>query len=433
MKKKIINLFFTKDALWTNIIKIFSSSVLSSLITMGLSPLVSRIYTTGAFGVYAIIFATASILSELVTLKYERAILLPEKNEDAISVFWLSTILALLFSSGLYIPIYFFEETILNFHNVEKSLLIYFLPIISFVLASNVCIVNLIIKLKYYNLMTSNRIYISLILNGMIIIFGYLKFEDLGLIISYTLSNLFSSIILLIGIYKKHDLFTLKYNEIKFWAKRYLNFPKFYIPSVAVESSAFNLPNFVFMRIIGASFLGNYNMSNRIINTPMGLIGNAIRTVFNQTIAEAYVTKKTHIKVFIDNFYRLFLIAIIPVTIIFIWGPQLFSLIFGDNWYDAGMIARYLAPVFLFRFVSSPLSAVLTIYEKLNYDLFIQISTTIALSLSFYILWKLEYNTYSLYLIVYNIIYCSKYTIEFFFSLKLITDFEKNLIEINKK
>jgi O-antigen/teichoic acid export membrane protein len=169
-------------------------------------------------------------------------------------------------------------------------------------------------------------------------------------------------------------------------------------------------------------------MSNRIVNTPLGLIGNAIRTVFSQTIAEAYASKITHIKIFKDNFYRLFFIAIIPVTIIFLWGPQLFSLIFGDNWYDAGMIAKYLAPVFLFRFVSSPLSAVLTIYEKLNYDLFIQISTIIALSLSFYILWKLDYNTYPLYLIAYNIIYCSKYTIELFFSYKLITDFEKNLL-----
>jgi O-antigen/teichoic acid export membrane protein len=428
MKNRIVNLFFTKDALWTNIIKIFSSSVLTSLITIGLSPLVGRIYTTGAFGLYAIIFATASILSELVTLKYERAIILPEKNEDAISVFWLSIILALLFSSCLYIPIYFFEERILIFHNVEKSLLIYLLPIISFVLASNVSVLNLIIKLKYYNLTTSNRIYVSVLLNGMIILLGYLKFEELGLIISYTLSNLFSSILLIIGIYKKHDLFTVKYDEIKYWAKRYLNFPKFYIPSVAVESSAFNIPNFVFMRIIGASFLGNYNMSNRIVNTPLSLIGNAIRTVFNQAIAEAYATKKTHIKIFKENFYRLFFIAIIPVATIFIWGPQLFSFIFGDNWYDAGMIARYLAPVFLFRFVTSPLSAVLTIYEKLNIDLYIQLFTIITLSLSFYLLWKAECNTYPAFLIAYNIIYCIKYIIEFYISHKLIANFEKGIL-----
>lgn len=427
MKKKIVNLFFTKDALWTNIIKIFSSSLLTSIITIGLSPLVSRIYSTGSFGVYAIIFATASILSELVTLKYERAILLPEKNEDAISVFWLCTLLAIILSSLLYIPVYFFEETILNFHNVQNPQLIYLLPIISFVLASNVCIVNLIIKLKYYNLMTSNRIYISILLNGMIILLGYLKFKELGLIISYTLSNLFSSILLLIGIYKKHDLFNIKYYEIKYWAKRYLNFPKFYIPSVAVESSSSNLPNFVFMRIIGASFLGNYNMSNRIVNTPMGLIGNAIRTVFNQAIAEAYAAKKTHMKIFKDNFYRLFFIAIIPVSIIFIWGPQLFSIILGSQWYEAGMIARYLAPVFLFRFVSSPLSAVLTIYEKLNYDLFIQIFTLSSITLSYLVLWKLGYNTYPSYLIVYNIIYCIKYALEFFISYNLIKKNEKLL------
>ena len=427
MKRKIVSLFLTKDLLWSNIIKIFSSSVLTSLITIGLSPLVSRIYSTSAFGVFAIIFATASILSELVSLKYERAILLPEKNEDAISVFWLSALLSFLISIALFLPIFFFENEILQFHNVKRPLVIYLLPIISFVLASNVCIVNLIIKLKYYNLMTTNRIYISILLNGLIIFLGYLKFEEFGLIISYTLSNLFSSVLLIIGIYKKHQIFTFKLNQLKYWAKRYLNFPKFYIPSVAVESSAFNLPNFVFMRIIGASFLGNYNMSNRIVNTPMSLIGNAIRTVFNQAIAEAYAAKKTHIKIFKDNFYRLFFIAIFPISIIFIWGPQLFSIILGSQWYEAGMIARYLAPVFLFRFVSSPLSAVLTIYEKLNYDLYIQIFTLSSITLSYLILWKLGYNTYPLYLIVYNVIYCIKYTLEFFISYNLIKKNEKLL------
>jgi O-antigen/teichoic acid export membrane protein len=305
MKEKLINLFFSKDALWTNIIKIFSSSMITTLITIGLSPIISRLYSTSAFGVFAIIFATATVLSEVVTLKYERAILLPEKDNDSITVFWLSILMSSFLCVLLYIPLVVFQKEIVAFHNVDDSLLVYLLPIIAFILASNVSIVNLAVRLKYYNHIASNRIYISIFLNSSLLYLGYLKFEGLGLIISYMFSNLLSSIMLFVFICKDYSLFNLDIKDLKKWFKRYINFPKFYLPSVAVESMGSNIPNFFFMKVIGASFLGNYNMSNRIVSMPLSMVGNAIRTVFNQSVAEAYALNQPHMKLFKDNFIRL--------------------------------------------------------------------------------------------------------------------------------
>jgi O-antigen/teichoic acid export membrane protein len=425
MKVKLINLFFSKDALWTNIIKIFSSSMITTLITIGLSPIISRLYSTTAFGIFAIIFATATVLSELVTLKYERAILLPEKDIDSITVFWLSILLSIILSVLLFVPLIVFQKEIIAFHNVDNPLLIFLLPFIAFILASNVAIVNLAVRLKYYNLITSNRIYISIFLNLSLLLLGYLKFEGLGLIISYMFSNLLSSLLLFVYICKDYRLFRLDFNDLNKWFIRYINFPKFYLPSVAVESMGSNIPNFFFMKIIGASFLGNYNMSNRIVSMPLSMIGNAIRTVFNQSVAEAYALKQPHMKLFKDNFLRLAFIGIIPMILIILFGPILFAFVFGNEWYDAGMIARFLAPVFFLRLISSPLSSVLTIYEKLNWDLYIQFSTISILALTYFILYKLGIGNYPIYLVTYNIIYCAKYILEFTLSYKLIKNFEK--------
>jgi O-antigen/teichoic acid export membrane protein len=428
MKNRIFNLFFTKDDLWTSIIKIFSSSVLTSLITIGLSPLVSRIYSTSAFGIYAIIFATASILSEIITLKYERAILLPEKSKDSIYVFWISVFLAALISCVLYIPIFIFQDHINRFHQLNDSGLIWSLPIISFVLATNVCVTNLAIKLMLFNAMASNRIYISILLNLMILALGYFKFQELGLIISYTLSSLFSSLLLVFIISKKENLYNYNWIEFRYWFKRYINFPKFYLPSVAVESTSINVPNFFFMNVLGSSFLGNFNMSNRIVNTPLSLIGNSIRTVFNQAVAQAYSENKPHMNIFKSNFYRLVLLSILPVGIIFIFGPAIFSFVFGNEWHEAGIIARYLSPVFFFRFITSPLSSVLTVYEKINYDFYIQIFSLTSLTILFYVLWKMDIKNFELYLIVYNIVYCIKYSFEFILSYYCIKNFEKKIL-----
>jgi O-antigen/teichoic acid export membrane protein len=427
MKKKLINLFITRDALWTNIVKIFSSSIITTLITIGLSPVVSRLYSTTAFGIFAIVFATATVLSELVTLKYERAILLPEKDIDSFTVFWLSIFFSIFFSLFLYIPLFIFQKEIVGFHNLGDPILIFLLPFIAFILASNVAIVNLAVRLKYYNLITSNRIYISIFLNTSLLVLGYLKFEGLGLIICYTGSNILSSILLFVFICKDYKLFKIEYYDFKKWFHRYINFPRFYLPSVAVESVGSNIPNYFFMEVFGASFLGNYSMSNRIVSMPLSMIGNAIRTVFNQSVAEAYAMKQPHMKLFNDNFIRLALIGIIPMGVIVLFGPKLFAFVLGNEWYDAGIIARFLAPVFFLRLISSPLSSVLTIYEKLNWDLYIQFSAISLLALSYFILFKLGIENYPIYLITYNIIYCSKYILEFGLSYKLIKNFEKKI------
>ena len=218
-----------------------------------------------------------------------------------------------------------------------------------------------------------------------------------------------------------------KYYDLKKWFHRYINFPKFYLPSVAVESLGSNIPNYFFMKVFGASFLGNYSMSNRIVSMPLSMIGNAIRTVFNQSVAEAYAMNQPHIKLFNDNFFRLTLIGIIPVGVIVLFGPKLFAFVLGNEWYEAGIIARFLAPVFFLRLISSPLSSVLTIYEKLNWDLYVQFSAISLLALTFFIFYKLGTESYVVYLISYNIIYCIKYLLEFGLSRKLIYNFEKAL------
>lgn len=48
---------------------------------------------------------------------------------------------------------------------------------------------------------------------------------------------------------------------------------------------------------------------------------------------------------------------------LFVVAPQAFPLIFGSNWYEAGVYARLLAPYLLLSIVAQPLSTLLTVKE----------------------------------------------------------------------
>lgn len=50
----------------------------------------------------------------------------------------------------------------------------------------------------------------------------------------------------------------------------------------------------------------------------------------------------------------MFAISLIPFGCVFLFGPMLFSLVFGAEWFVAGEYARWLALFFLFNFVNKP-------------------------------------------------------------------------------
>ena len=47
-------------------------------------------------------------------------------------------------------------------------------------------------------------------------------------------------------------------------------------------------------------------------------------------------------------------------------GPWIFSLVFGIEWYDAGLFARLLSVYILAAFISGPVSSVFNVYERMD-------------------------------------------------------------------
>jgi len=61
---------------------------------------------------------------------------------------------------------------------------------------------------------------------------------------------------------------------------------------------------------------------------------------------------------------QLFLIGVVPFTIIAIFGSDIFSLVFGEQWSESGEYLQILSPWFLFLFINRPSMMVFRIYKK---------------------------------------------------------------------
>lgn len=74
-----------------SIATLLTGTVASQVIGVITMPILSRIYGPGAFGILAIFLSVSAVVSMVAALRYEYAIVLPEREEDAHRLRQLST------------------------------------------------------------------------------------------------------------------------------------------------------------------------------------------------------------------------------------------------------------------------------------------------------------------------------------------------------
>ena len=73
-----------------NVLTLLTGSTIAQAIPIAVSPILTRLYTPEDFGILALFLAIVSFIAIVFTGQYESAIILPEKYEDVINIFFLS-------------------------------------------------------------------------------------------------------------------------------------------------------------------------------------------------------------------------------------------------------------------------------------------------------------------------------------------------------
>ena len=90
-----------KSEFTRNVLTLMTGTTISLAIPIAISPVLTRIYTPQDFGVFTLYMAITTIIAVLVTGRYELAIMLPKKDENAVDILILSLIISLVVSAML--------------------------------------------------------------------------------------------------------------------------------------------------------------------------------------------------------------------------------------------------------------------------------------------------------------------------------------------
>ena len=280
----MINKLKPKSDFSRNVITLMTGTTIAQSIPIATSPILTRIYTPEDFGVFALFISITSILATIANGRYELAIMLPKKDEDAINIFALGFIITCIMTIITFAVILIFNDYLTNLLvNKEIGFWLYFVPLALFFSGLFNILNYFNNRRKNYKDLRNTTILKSIILAVVQISVGFMKAGAIGLISGSLLSNMFANMKLARNILKDKMLLSkIKKVKIITLAKKYKDFPKFSMPAGLLNSSATNLNNTLIPSFFNLSTLGYYSLVDRVLSMPSSLISSSIGQVFFQ-------------------------------------------------------------------------------------------------------------------------------------------------------
>lgn len=403
VKQRIIKSEFSK-----NVLILSGGTLIAQALPVLISPVLTRLYSPSDFGTLALFISITSIVGVIANGRYELAIMLPEKDEDAINIAAVGFLFNIVISLLFLIVIILFKNPILGFFKAEAlSFWIYLAPLTVFFIGLFNILNYANNRFKLYKDISKSNILKSIAGNFVQLILGFIKIGTSGLILGQMTSQIIANTKLFSNIKKTKLLKEIKRERIFFLAKEYDKFPKY-----SFWAGLLNVLGFQFLTLIigyyyGTEYLGYYSLSYRILSAPSSLIGTSISQVFYKYAVDEKNKVGNSIKTFKNTILKLVLISLPSFFILFIFIKKLIIIVFGKSWILTADISKILIPFIAINFIARPLTLTMAIFRTQKIELLFNIGILLtSLSIiSFPNNFILSLKIYSLILFFYYLIF----------------------------
>lgn len=368
-----------------DVFRLVGGTVIAQIIGLITVPIISRFFGPDAYGTATLFTSITGVLAVVACWRYEIAIVVPEKDEEAASVFFVSLFSAIITTLLTSILTAFYAEPIFKLLKSESLLPFkWFIPV--FVLLHGIfhTFISWNNRTKRFS-----RIALAGVLNSTAtriinIITGLSGKASGGAMISaYTASQAIAASTLGIQIAKNDGRFLKNsFNLVNIIEalKKYKKFPLISIWSAFLNTLSINLPPILLTYYFNSAVVGFFSFGHRLLTLPMSLIGNSISQVFFQRSSEARHNKT--LDILTENTIKCLVVSVFPTLLLMVIAPDLFGFVFGEQWIEAGIYARILAPWMLGVFICSPISSISDILNKQEISLFMNISLLLTRAIS---------------------------------------------------
>ncbi|PMV85466.1 MULTISPECIES: lipopolysaccharide biosynthesis protein [Pseudomonas] len=406
----LIRKLIPENSFARNAITLMTGTSIAQAIPIAISPILTRLYTPEQFGVFGLYLALTSIVSVVVTGRYELAIMLPKKDSEAAQIVALSVVLSFLISSIILLCVVFFNTEITHLLGApELSLWLYLLPL-STLLGGVYPSLNYWCNRKrnYKRLALSRIVQTSATSSIQLGVAGV--GPSVGLIGGQILGQGVATVVLGRIVVKEDAELLRSVTKLRVLAvaRKYTKFPKYMVAGQLASEVSVQILLLLLGMFFGPAIAGFYSLAQRVLAAPISLVAAAIGDVYRQEAAFTYKKTGNCKDLFLRTALKLFAFAFIPALPVFFFGPWLFALFFGEEWRAAGEMASVVSIMVFFQTVSTPLSQTVLFAGMQSTDLIWQLSRLGLSLLSFYIAYTM-FNNYQIAIIMHVVLFSFLY------------------------
>ncbi|MBK8985790.1 MAG: oligosaccharide flippase family protein [Chloroflexi bacterium] len=351
-----------------DVLKLVSGTAIAQFLGIAASPILTRLYPPEAFGILALFTSITSILGVMVCMRYELAIMLPESDEEAANLLGVSLFFTIIVSLLTVLVVWLVKEPLLYWLNAPGLRpYLWLLPVAVFVSGVFGSLNYWNSRTKHFGRISIAQVSRSVLSTSVQLGLGFVGFATGGTLIGASVGGSALATAVLGGQTWREDkklfLGSIKWQEMLQEIKRYRKFPLYDTWSALLNTASWQLPVLMLSSFFSSTIVGYYAFGYRILQIPMSFIGSAIGQVFFQRASEAHL--RGELAAVVENtFQRLVMIGLFPMLMLTFIGHDLFAVIFGATWAEAGVYTQILSIWAFLWFVSSPLSTIFNTLEK---------------------------------------------------------------------
>lgn len=370
-KKRFDN---SKKSFAFDVLTITGGATLAQILTILSVPVLTRLYQPENFGVWALYSSITSIISVIVCMRYEYSIMLPDSDEDAVNLLGVSFLSLGVVTALTMAIIWFFKDIIIDILNSPQiGNYLWLVPPFVFVNGIFLALNSWNSRTKLFRRLSISRISSSVSTIATQIIIGmFYKKSPTGLITGNLAGQSAATFILAGQIWRDDRSLirkSLNRKKMRELLKRYSKFPLVDSFSALMNSISWQLPAFLLAAFFSPTIVGFYSIGFRLLQMPMSLIGSSISQVFFQRASRA--SSDGTLPILAENVFKiLVIIGMFPILVLTIVGSDVFIVIFGKAWAEAGVYTQILGFWAFVWFISSPLSGVYLVVEEYDFGFF---------------------------------------------------------------
>lgn len=350
-----------------DILKLASGATLAQLLTILLSPIISRLFGPDDFGVASVFTSLLTIISLVACLRYELAIVLPEQDDEAgnllVGSLGISLVIAVLAGAAIWLGGSWISGLL---REPRLASLLWLLPIAVLINGVYLALRYWQTRKKRFGLLSGMRVASSLSNTTIKIAAGAMGLASpIALVGSNVVGNLVAGIGLLQDTWRRDSQMLRQARWPTIWRlfRQYRKFPLLNSWSALLLSFSKNLPYVLFAAYYATADVGHYSFALRMIQLPISLVGAAIGQVFLQRASAQRQLPGRLSSLHQRMAHQLITFGALPLTVVALIGPELFLVVFGSAWTAAGRYASILAPSLFMNMLVGTLP-LFTVLEK---------------------------------------------------------------------